>query len=116
MAALLAVPNVSEGSDPGRIEALQEAFGGSVLVLDRHSDADHDRTVFTVAGPGRSLAEALVAEAEKALETIDMSTYQGVHPAIGALDVCPMVWTRGEDRDVARSEATEVAAQIGALG
>ena len=51
---LLAVPNVSEGADPATIAALKgaiEASGGSVRLLDTHSDADHDRSVFTFAGP-----------------------------------------------------------------
>ena len=45
-----------------------------------------------------------------------MSSYVGAHPAIGALDVCPFVWLREEDRDAARTEAVAVAAQIGGIG
>jgi len=45
-----------------------------------------------------------------------MSSYVGMHPAIGALDVCPLVWLREEDRDAARAEAVAVANQIGGLG
>jgi glutamate formiminotransferase len=39
-----------------------------------------------------------------------------VHPAIGALDVCPIVWTAPEERESARATALEVAERIGALG
>jgi glutamate formiminotransferase len=116
MPPLLAVPNVSAGQDRGRLEALGVAFGRGVSLLDRHSDADHDRTVFTLAGPPGALLEALVAGAEEALETIDMGAYRGAHPAIGALDVCPLVWLDPADRDAARTEAVAVAAQIGGLG
>jgi glutamate formiminotransferase len=113
---LLAVPNVSEGRDASRIEALQRAFTHGAELLDRHSDADHDRTVFTLAGSGAPLRDALVAGAEQAVETVDMTAYDGLHPAIGALDVCPLVWLDPEGRGAARSEAVELAAQIGGLG
>ena len=113
---LLAVPNVSEGRYASRIEVLQRAFTHGAELLDRHSDADHDRTVFTLAGAGASLRDALVAGAEQAIETIEMTAYDGLHPAIGALDVCPLVWVDPGRREAARSEAVELAAQIGGLG
>lgn len=113
---LLAVPNVSEGRDPERIAALQSAFAGAVKLLDRHSDADHDRTVFTLAGTGEALRKALAAGAAEAVRSIDMDGYAGVHPAIGALDVCPVVWPSPEQREAARRTAVEVAGEIGELG
>ncbi len=116
MPQLLAVPNVSEGRDAARIAALEAAFARGATLLDRHSDADHDRTVFTLAAGAAPLREALLAGAEQALETLDMSAYRGLHPAVGALDVCPVVWPGAGARDAARTEAVEVAAQIGGLG
>ena len=116
MPPLLAVPNVSEGSDAERLERLERAFSQGVTLLDRHSDADHGRTVFTLAGAGEPLVEALAAGAEEALETIEMDRYRGAHPAIGALDVCPVVWFDPADRAAAREEAVAVATQIGGLG
>lgn len=113
---LLAVPNVSEGREAAHIDALQRAFTRGADLLDRHSDADHDRTVFTLAGEAASLREALVSGAEQAIETIDMSTYDGLHPAVGALDVCPLVWADPALRAAARIEAVEVAEQVGGLG
>jgi glutamate formiminotransferase len=116
MSVLLAVPNVVEGRDRERLAALEKAFARGVSLLDRHADADHDRTVFTLAGRPGPLMEALVAGAEEALETIDMGAYRGAHPAIGARDVCPVVWLDRGDRDAARTEAVAAAAQIGGLG
>lgn len=113
---LLAVPNVSEGNDAARIEALRASFSHGVELLDVHSDADHDRTVFTLAGEPGPLREALVSGAEQALETIDMGDYAGLHPAVGALDVCPLVWPGPAARENARVEALAVAEQIGGLG
>jgi len=116
MPPLLAVPNVSEGSDAERLERLERAFSRGVTLLDRHSDADHGRTVFTLAATGEPLVEALAAGAEEALETIAMDRYRGAHPAIGALDVCPVVWFDPADREAAREEAVAAATQIGGLG
>src|ERR1700753_2856587 len=99
MPALLAVPNVSEGSDAAVLKRLEDAFGRGTAVLDRPSDGDHSRSVFPLAGRPGPLVEALVGGAEEALETIDMSRYAGVHPAIGALDVCPLGWLGGVGRE-----------------
>jgi glutamate formiminotransferase/glutamate formiminotransferase/formiminotetrahydrofolate cyclodeaminase len=113
---LLAVPNISVGRDAARIAALESAFRRGATVLDRHSDADHDRTVLTLASTAAPLREALLGGAEQAIETVDMSAYQGLHPAVGALDVCPIVWLDLAARAAARTEAVEVAEQIGGLG
>jgi glutamate formiminotransferase / 5-formyltetrahydrofolate cyclo-ligase len=116
MPSLLAVPNVSEGSNAALLDRLQSAFTRGARLLDRHSDADHGRSVFTLAGEAAGLTEALAAGAEEALETIDMHDYRGAHPAIGALDVCPLVWFHPGDAGAARTEAVAVATQIGGLG
>jgi glutamate formiminotransferase / 5-formyltetrahydrofolate cyclo-ligase len=116
MPPLLAVPNVSEGADRARLDRLQSAFTRGARLLDRHSDVDHDRSVFTLAGEPGPLTEALASGAAEAIEAIDMRGYSGVHPAIGALDVCPVVWFDRGDRDAARTEAVAVAEQIGGLG
>ncbi|HEU5063609.1 MAG TPA: hypothetical protein VFT79_10735 [Solirubrobacterales bacterium] len=110
------MPNVSEGSDAERLARLELAFTRGVTLLDRHSDSDHGRSVFTLAGTPGALTEALAAGAEEALETIDMRAYRGAHPAIGALDVCPIVWFNPDDHEAARTEAVAVAEQIGGLG
>jgi glutamate formiminotransferase/glutamate formiminotransferase/formiminotetrahydrofolate cyclodeaminase len=113
---LLAVPNVSEAADPALVAALTSAFSRGAALLDQHSDSDHERTVFTLAAAAGPLREALLAGAEQAIETIDMAAYGGLHPAVGALDVCPIVWLQPSDRAAARTEAIEVAEQVGGLG
>jgi glutamate formiminotransferase len=88
------VPNVSEGRRPEVVDELVAAFAGAdpgVLVLDRSSDADHDRTVLTLAGPGPALVEAAVAGARACARLIDLNRQRGVHPRMGALDVLPFV-------------------------
>ena len=113
---LLAVPNVSEGRDAARIDALERAFSGGVTLLDRHSDPDHNRTVFTLAGEVGTLATALARGAVEATRSIDMSGHEGVHPAIGALDVSPIVWIEPGDRELARAAAVDVAGRVADLG
>src|SRR5207237_906686 len=68
-AILLAVPNVSEGRDAEAISTIADAFGGGegVRLIDVHSDADHHRSVFTIAGPPPTLADAMLAGARPAL-------------------------------------------------
>ena len=116
MPRLLAVPNVSEGRDRARIERLERAFSVGVALLDRHSDPDHNRTVFTLAGDPPALATALAQGAAAAVEEIDMEDHEGVHPAIGALDVCPLAWVGSGDREAAQAGALELAGRIGELG
>jgi glutamate formiminotransferase len=116
MPALLAVPNVSEGCDEERIARIERAFTRDATLLDRHTDSDHDRTVLSLAGDPGGLGRSLVSGTEEAVETIDMGGYTGVHPAVGAVDVCPVVWLDPAERDLARTEAVAVATQIGALG
>jgi glutamate formiminotransferase / 5-formyltetrahydrofolate cyclo-ligase len=116
MPTLLAVPNVSVAGDAQVLGRFHTAFGRSARILDVHTDADHGRSVFTIAGEPGGLAESLLAGAGEALEAIDMSSYVGAHPAIGALDVCPIVWLDEADRDAARTDAVAIAGQIGGLG
>lgn len=111
---LLSAPNVSEGRNFGRLELLEGSLGG-VTLLDRHTDLDHNRAVFTVAGQPDPLELALIGLARTATTEIDMTTWNGIHPAIGALDVCPVIWVRPEDREGAIEMALRVAIAIGKL-
>lgn len=113
---LLAVPNVSEGRDFAALDRLQESLGDEVILLDRHTDVDHHRAVFTIAGPPGDLEKALGGLAEAVTREIDMSTWRGIHPAIGSLDVCPVVWTTEADRERAAASALKVAERIATMG
>jgi glutamate formiminotransferase / 5-formyltetrahydrofolate cyclo-ligase len=110
---LLAVPNFSEGRDRRRIEAISAAFATGAALLDTHSDPIHNRSVLTLNAPAGSLAAALVTGALACVDAIDMGKHDGAHPAVGALDVCPVVWLRADDREAAREEALAVARRIG---
>jgi glutamate formiminotransferase len=111
---LESVPNFSEGRDPGTIEALRSALSTHADVLDVHSDADHNRSVFTLVGDDTSLVEALLAAVACARGRIDLRRHQGAHPRIGAADVVPIVALDPRDRERARDCALRLADRIGA--
>ena len=116
-ARLLAVPNVSEGTETPHIEAFRQGFAADpVALLDEHTDRVHNRTVFTLAGTNAALLRALRDLAVKAIEVIDITRQRGAHPRIGALDVCPIVWPSPELRLDAHETAFAVAEQLGSLG
>ena len=82
--------NISEGQRPEVLAAVAEACG--TALLDVHTDADHHRSVFTLARPSSDqAAEAALALARAAVERIDVSVHTGVHPRVGAVDVVPFV-------------------------
>jgi glutamate formiminotransferase len=62
-----------------------------VRLLDWSMDADHNRSVVTIAGEPAAVVEAAVRGVGKAVELIDLTRQQGVHPRIGAADVIPFV-------------------------
>ena len=87
------VPNVSEGRRldvVDRMAAAVEAVDG-VFLLDRTSDASHNRSVFTLAGEHGPVQNALEALVATAIHEIDMAVHSGEHPRIGAVDVIPLV-------------------------
>jgi glutamate formiminotransferase/glutamate formiminotransferase/formiminotetrahydrofolate cyclodeaminase len=132
---LLAVPNVSEGRDAATIAAVGRAFvpaagtapledppaspSGAVRLLDVHSDSDHHRSVFTIAGRPGALADALLAGARAAIERVDVmsrdgdGSQSGQHPHVGALDVAPIVYLDERSRGAACAEALVAADRIG---
>ena len=82
-------------------------------LLDRHSDGDHHRTVFTLAGPPGALADALLEGARAAVEEIEIEDGRGQHPHVGAIDVVPVVYLDDGARGAACAEALVVADRIG---
>lgn len=87
------IPNFSEGR---RMEIIDEIVStissvGNVILLDRSSDHDHNRTVITFAGVPEAVVEAAFASIAKAAELIDLDHHEGEHPRLGATDVVPLV-------------------------
>jgi glutamate formiminotransferase len=92
------IPNVSEGRREDVVAALAAAATGAapgVVLLDRTSDPDHNRSVLTFLGDGEPLVAAMTALVEASLAAIDLRTHRGAHPRLGAVDVIPFVPVRG---------------------
>ena len=83
----------SEGRDAAKIDAIVQAILSvpEVVLLDRESDADHNRSVLTFAGPPSAVGDAAFRAVAKAVELIDLTKQQGAHPRIGAADVVPFI-------------------------
>jgi glutamate formiminotransferase len=135
---MLAIPNVSEGRDPETLAAIGDAFAGRSAsaqsndgpivataldvprLLDTHSDVDHHRSVFTLAGPPGALADALLQGIAASIERIDVmarlgeaEAQIGQHPHVGAVDVVPLVYLHPDACGAACAEALVVADRIG---
>lgn len=105
------VPNISEGRDKAKIQAIAaeaETVEG-VMLLDVDPGATTNRTVITFAGAPEQVIEAAFRLIKKAQELIDMRTHKGEHPRHGATDVCPLVPIAG----VTLEECAEYARQLG---
>jgi glutamate formiminotransferase len=89
------------------VEALRNS--GPAVVLDVSSDADHNRSVITLAGDDEALFEASMALFAAAIPRIDLREHKGEHPRMGSVDVLPFVPVRG----VTMADATSLARRVG---
>ena len=105
------VPNVSEGRRGDVIDRLADAIRATegVRLLDRTSDVDHNRSVFTYAGEPDAVLRATHALIDMAYREVDMNTHKGEHPRLGAVDVVPFVPLAGVTMD----ECVELAHRFG---
>ncbi len=81
------VVNVSEGSDQQILSELSTSCNESLL--DVHSDAHHNRSVFTLAG--NDVTQSVRALTREAVRLLDINQHIGVHPRLGVVDVVPFV-------------------------
>ena len=106
VSVLECIVNVSEGRSTEIVTRLAEVCGDDLL--DLHIDPHHNRSVFTLVGEAapRRLAE-------ETWRLVDLSSHDGVHPRIGAVDVVPFVAlgnTPSRDAVRARDDFVEWAA------
>ena len=108
------VPNFSEGRDPAKVDAIVHAMQSvpGVYVLDREMDADHNRSVITLAGEPEAVGEGAILGAGRALELIDMNHHTGAHPRVGATDVVPFIPVDGVTIEDCVSLARRVGNEI----
>ncbi len=113
------VPNFSEGRRKPVVGAIANAIQSvdGVVLLDRSSDPDHNRSVITFVGDSKAVAEAAFRGIAKAAELIDMTKHKGEHPRMGAADVVPFVPISGASMQdcvqIARGLGKRVGAELG---
>jgi glutamate formiminotransferase / 5-formyltetrahydrofolate cyclo-ligase len=108
------VPNVSEGRRLDVVDRMAAAIESEdgVFLLDRTSDASHNRSVFTIAGEHQPVSAALERLVDVAFSDIDMEEHIGEHPRIGAVDVIPFVPLATTSMDDCVEMAREFGARI----
>ncbi|HEQ4685681.1 glutamate formiminotransferase [Streptococcus pyogenes] len=104
------IPNFSEGQNQAVIDGLVATAKSipGVTLLDYSSDANHNRSVFTLVGDDQSIQEAAFQLVKYASENIDMTKHHGEHPRMGATDVCPFV----PIKDITTQECVEISKQV----
>jgi glutamate formiminotransferase len=118
MALVECVPNFSEGRRPEVIDRIAAAIAdvAGIELLDRQSDATHNRSVLTFVGEHEAVAEAAFRAIAAAEQLIDLTKHQGAHPRFGATDVVPFVPLRAADMplcvDAAHALGARVAAEL----
>ena len=83
------VLNLSEGRRLDVLDELSRAAGASLR--DRHADAFHHRSVFTLINEPDQLVADVRALIDAALARLDLTRHEGVHPRFGVVDVVPFV-------------------------
>jgi glutamate formiminotransferase len=110
------VPNFSEGRRPAVVDEIVAAIAGvsGVTLLDRQSDATHNRSVITFVGEAAAAREAAFRGIAAAASLIDLTKHAGAHPRFGAADVVPFVPIRADDMAICIETAHMLGARVGA--
>jgi len=109
------VPNISEGRDTAKINAIAavvETVEG-VKLLDIDPGKATNRTVITFVGEPEKVIEAAFLLIKKASELIDMRKHTGEHPRFGATDVCPLVPISGISLEETAIYAHKLGERVG---
>lgn len=109
------VPNFSEGRNLKVIDEIADAIqtGSTAKLINIHSDADHNRSVFTILGEPEPLIDAVFRGTEVAVNRIDLKKHHGTHPRIGAADVIPFIPLVQSSMQEAIRLAVKLAERIG---
>lgn len=92
------VVNISEGRNLDLLDELRATAGDSLR--DRHSDAFHNRSVFTLINDVERLVGDVRALISQSFQELDLRAHEGVHPRFGVVDVVPFVALNPEESSV----------------
>lgn len=114
MEVIECIANVSTAAGAVVASLGDAARSAGASLLDVHTDADHNRSVLTLAAAPDVAGEAAAALAAGCVELVDLRLHRGVHPRLGGLDVCPFVPLGYHDREAGLAAALDVARRTGA--
>ncbi|MBS1717045.1 MAG: hypothetical protein JSS72_04870 [Armatimonadetes bacterium] len=102
----------------GRNRFLAHRFGeilesSGVTVYYCQGDVDHNRTVTAYSGLPDQLEAVTMELAKEAFAAIDLNHHVGVHPRVGALDVCPVVRMPGDKSPESEAAAQALVSRLG---
>jgi glutamate formiminotransferase len=113
---ILTVPNWSFGRDKLLLRRFEEILSDPDIQLHYlESDIDHNRTVSGFSGEFELVGKKILQLAAEAFDSIDLNRHTGVHPRIGALDVCPFVSAFEPLTEEAQSELNSQIRSLGEL-
>jgi len=118
MKRVMCIPNYSEGRDMEKVDKIVECFRAKegVKLVDYQPDKDHNRTVVEVIGDPDAVIDAVIESVKVAIDVIDMTTHQGGHPRMGAVDVVPFIPITEVTTEDCVEYANKVGKAIGELG
>ena len=93
------------------IDSITKVRGIKLLNID--SGKSVNRTVITFAGNPEDVLQAAFNSAQAAKNNIDMRKHKGVHPCIGAMDVCPLIPLKNISIEETTEYARKLAQRIG---
>jgi len=104
------VPNFST-SDSETVKLILDELkkAKNAFLLDHTYDEYYNRLVVSFVGDKKSVLEAALKMAFKAVELIDMRKHKGQHPRIGAVDVVPFI----PSKNVTMEDCVELAKRFG---
>jgi len=108
------VPNISEGRDPAILNKISAALENipDVHLFEYEMGNSANRSVLTIIGSPEAVEAAALEVARIALSHIDMRFQNGIHPRIGALDVCPFIPIHNTTLDFCSKLAIQFARKL----
>lgn len=108
------VPNISEARREDVLKRILAHIKGvpDTRILDVKPDADHNRTVISLAGSPGGLKDLLLRLYEICVREIDLRQHKGEHPRAGAVDVTPFIPIKNSSMEECSTLAKELGHEV----